>query len=771
MKQSKKIPLPIDPYLDEILTSLREYSTLIVRASPGSGKTTRLPWAIFEQLGKRVTVLEPRRIAAKMAATRIAEEEGLRLGEEIGYHFRFEKNVKDTSSVIFYTEGTFLKKFSSDPLLRDTDVVILDEFHERHLETDLALALLLDLQKKRPGLKLVLMSATVDLTFFIGGGMKVIDIEARQYQVELRYLPNVPSVLNDPLELKIKKAVLSVADLPGDILVFVPGMREIQRVSQVLNGPYKICFLHGELSREEQEAALLPADVRKIILSTNIAESSVTIPGIRIVIDSGIQREAIYSSWNGLRTIEDHQTTQSSCVQRAGRAGRTSDGLCLRLFSEQDFRQRPLHAVPEILKSDLSATYLQLRATGLDPVWLTPPPADKWQKARDLCRQLGAVDEQSSITSIGRKMLTMPVSLRSARILVEAQKLNPQGRRILLNYVCEVLEKDRTGKLYQRLQASSPSGPAGGESAWERCVLTGFIDQVAKYRPATHDLTHYSGKTLRAHSSLRELEEGFYLVIDITQRQEASVCLPVDEDWLWELEPFPLVETMTVEITEHILVKTRLRLGSILLEESSKKINWSAAPSQVQQEVLTKTKEQFSRALASFKESEAFGRLHLWAAKSGEDAESSLAALSPGEFFEKGFSFGQDDLVRYFTTSLTERLGARDLARDLPDKLRLKGPKELKVHYLLNMDPFIEAPIQDFYGLTQAPTLMNGKVELTVKLLGPHKRPVQITRDLKGFWERMYKEFVKEWQRDYPRHHWPDKPWEAKPFLLKSHLK
>ena len=774
MKQTARLPLPIDPYLEEIVAALADYSTIIVRASPGSGKTTRLPWAIARRATKKVLVLEPRRIAAKLAASRIAFEEGKVLGKEVGYHFRFEKHTSPESSLIFYTEGTFLKRFVSDPELSDVGVVILDEFHERHLETDLALAMLRDLQSRRPGLKLILMSATIDTTLFrAAAGIKVVEIEARQYKVDVQYLPNQPSVLSESLELKVKKAVEKVSTLEGDVLVFLPGMREILKVSQVLKGPYKICFLHGELSKEEQEDALLPSELRKIILATNIAESSVTIPGIRIVIDAGIQREAHYSPWNGLKTIEDSPTTKASAIQRAGRAGRTSDGVCLRLYAEHDYNQRPEYTLPEILRADLTWVYLELAATKLVPHWPTPPPEDKWAKARELCVALGAVTADGRLTDIGKRLLDLPVGIRSARILVAADELTVEARRELLRFLCEVIERDRSGELLRRLRALRPAGGSGGpgrETAWEKCVLTGFLDQVAKYRSSRHDLIHYSGKTLKAHPSLDALVDGFYIVFEITQRQEAISVLEIQEEWLWDLDPFPFKESVELEVGEKFSVKSQTRLGSILVEESSRSSSWSDLGPAEKKEALRKLQTTFSKALASFKETYAYSRLCFWAKRKGLDLEAAEANLSLEAFLNLGEPLREEELFKFLGEALSAELGAGGISQELPTKIRFKGQKEHTVHYPLHLEPFVEAPIQDFYGLLDTPTICRGEVELTLKLLGPHKRPVQITKDLRGFWEKTYVELCKEFQRDYPRHHWAQRPWEAPPILLKSQL-
>lgn len=765
-----KTPLPIDPFLSEISDAVRDHSTILVKASPGSGKTTRLPWALVKNLKARVVVLEPRRIAAKLAAQRIADEENLTLGQEVGHHFRFEKNITDSTSLIFYTEGTFLKKFLSDPDLKGIDIVILDEFHERHLDTDLALALLRDLQGRRPGLKIIIMSATLDTRMLDDfPDSKTIEIEGVNYPVEISYLPNTPSVLNQSLEAKVKKAIESVLNKPGDILVFLPGMREMLRTQEALSGSFEVLLLHADLTKEEQSRALGPSSQRKIILATNIAESSVTIPGIRIVIDSGIQREAHFSPWNGLRFIEDSPVTKSSAIQRAGRAGRTAPGECLRLYSQQDYNERQEHTVPEIFRADLTDVFLLIKGTGLTPHWFHPPTKDKWEKAQELCTRLGAIDEEGKITSVGKKMLELPLSARLSRILLSGEKLPQKSKERLLRFICEDIENDRSGMLYRRLQFYTKNAGAD-ETPWERCLLDGFVDQVARFRQKQRDFIHYSGKTIKAHHSLENLHDDFYVILDITGRQEAIKVFPVEEEWFWEMDPFPFSEEEEVEVGEKILLKRKTKLGSIVIEETPVKLVWSELNQTVKSRISDLSRSTFLFELQKFKETPVFERLHYWAKKKGHDIEKIEESLSALGLFDYAQELSWDSVQNYFQSEIETKLDVGNLDRELPLKINLGGKRELVIHYPMGMDPYLEAPIQDFYGLNDTPSIMQGQVPLTLKLLGPHKRPIQVTKDLKNFWAKTYQEMKKEYQRDYPRHYWPDKPWEAKPFLLKSHL-
>ncbi len=768
MKQNEKLVLPIDIYLPEIVAATQNYSTILVKASPGSGKTTRLPWALTKSF-KKVAVLEPRRLAAKMAASRIASEEDLTLGEEVGYHFRFEKNTGLKTRLVFYTEGTFLKRFLSDPLLQDIDVVVLDEFHERHLDTDLALALLLDLQTRRKDLKIILMSATLDENIFSAlPDPRLFEIEAPLFPVDISYLPNQPSILNQPLETKVKKAVDSLSPSSGDVLVFVPGMREMLKIKDTLHS-HNVFLLHADLEKEEQEKALTSSETRKIILATNIAESSLTIPGIKVVIDSGIQREAHYSAWNGLKFIEDRPVTKSSAIQRAGRAGRTAPGICLRLYSQHDFNERADHIIPEIEKADLTDTCLLVKSTGLTPQWFHAPPVEKWQKALKLLEQMNAVTLEGKITSIGEKMLEIPLDSRLARILVEGEKLPRKKKEQLLDYICFQIEEDRSGTLKRRMNFYLRS-EGSDHFPWESCLIKGFVDQVAKIRHKQRDLIHYSGRTLKLHSSLDNLMDDYFIVLNITQRQEAIKIFPVEEEWIWALEPFPFTEEDEIQIEEDITIRRKTKFGSIVVEENILKLNWSELDQSVKDKINILSQSMMKQKISRWQESSTYGRFEFWARYKRLNMEEVFTDLKAGDFFQFAETLKWEGFEDYLKNRIEEKFKISNLDVELPLKMDLGGRRELLIHYPVGMDPYLEAPIQDFYGLSDTPRIIHGQVPLTLKLLGPHKRPIQVTKDLINFWNKTYQEMKKEYQREYPRHYWPEKPWESRPILLKSQL-
>lgn len=430
------LPLPIDSAVPRVVDALRVARAVVVDAAPGAGKTTRVPRALIDAVpaGKNVLVLEPRRIAAKMAALRVASEMGERAGETVGYAMRFEESVGPATRLVFMTEGVLTRRLLRDPELRDVGAVVLDEVHERHLEGDLALALLLHLRAaRRPDLPLVAMSATIEADRFAAhlGGAAVVRSEGRMFDVVIEHDARADA---RDLALRVVSAVRRLVDegLDGDVLVFLPGAMEIRASMDALaplarTADLLVLPLHGSLSIEEQTRAIRPADRRKIVLATNVAESSLTVDGVVAVVDSGLANVASSSPWSGLPMLRKAAVSKASAAQRAGRAGRTRPGRCLRLYTRGDHDARPEHDAPEIARADLAAPLLLLSAAGVrDPAalpWLDAPPAAAVAAARSLLGWLGAVDEQGGPTEVGRRMLDFPLHPRLARVVVEAQAL------------------------------------------------------------------------------------------------------------------------------------------------------------------------------------------------------------------------------------------------------------------------------------------------------------------------------------------------------------
>jgi len=429
------LPLPIDPLLPEIVAALRAGPSVVIEAPPGAGKTTRVPRALHEAGlagGGEVVVLEPRRLAARLAARRVAQELGERPGETVGWQVRFEEVAGPRTRIRYVTEGLLTRRLLAAPSLPGIGAVVLDEFHERHLQGDLALALLRRLQRTaRPDLKLVAMSATLDAAPVAGYlGARTLRSEGRRFEVAVEHLSPEEAARPDVrLEELVVRAVkrLRREGTEGDVLVFLPGAAEIRRARDALSGwaesaGVDLLPLHGDLPPEEQDRAVAPGPRPKVILSTNVAETSVTIDGVVAVVDSGLARVASHSPWSGLPTLEVRKISRASAAQRAGRAGRTRPGRALRLYTQHDHDARPQFDVPEVLREDLSETLLALAALGvLDALeWFEPPPAAALDAARTLLVRLGAVGDDGRLTALGGKVLRVPGHPRQGRLIAEA---------------------------------------------------------------------------------------------------------------------------------------------------------------------------------------------------------------------------------------------------------------------------------------------------------------------------------------------------------------
>ncbi|MFL6282042.1 MAG: ATP-dependent RNA helicase [Pyrinomonadaceae bacterium] len=428
--------LPIDALLPDVVERLRSVPSLVIEAPPGAGKTTRVPPSILDARlagAGQVLVLEPRRIAARMAARRVAEERGEAVGETVGYQVRFEDVSSARTRLRFLTEGVLTRRLLTDPNLAGVGCVILDEFHERHLQADVALALLRRLQRTtRPDLKVVAMSATLDAAPVAAYlGCEALRSEGRRFEVKVEHAARHDE---RPLEVQVEAAVRRLVSegLDGDVLVFLPSAASIRRAQAACErvaaeASLRVLPLHGELPSAQQDEAVRPAaGVRKLILSTNVAETSVTIEGVAAVIDSGLARVAGHSPWSGLPVLKVSRVSRASAVQRAGRAGRTRAGRCLRLYTAQDFNARPEYETPEVRRLDLAETVLELRASGVGDLeefeWFESPSSESLAAAEDLLRRLGAIDARGRMTDEGRSMLRLPLHPRLARIVSEAER-------------------------------------------------------------------------------------------------------------------------------------------------------------------------------------------------------------------------------------------------------------------------------------------------------------------------------------------------------------
>src|SRR5467141_769063 len=527
-----KEALPIDAVVPEVLEALRTHAAVVLEAPPGAGKTTRVPPALLESVEGEVVVLEPRRIAARTAARRVAEE--LADPDVVGLQVRFEQSGTPRTRLWYVTEGILARRMLSDPQLRGVGAVVLDEFHERHLPGDLALALA---QRLLPRVKLVVMSATLDAAT-VADHLKapVVRSEGRRFPVEIDYLaaPDA-SRLGDQVAAAVRR--LTAPGTEGDVLVFLPGAAEIRQAAEACadlagHRNLRIVPLHGDLPAAEQDLALAPARQRKVILSTNVAETSVTVPGVTSVVDSGLARIASHSPWSGLPTLNVARISRASAAQRAGRAGRLGPGRVLRLYTRHDFDSRPEHHAPEIERLDLAGLLLELRAAALDPgslPWLDRPPAAPLQVAADLLRRIGALDARGDATELGRACAKLPLHPRLARLAVEAARRgyredgctaaallderDARGRATLAptgsSDVLDLLERRRSPRAEQAraqlLRLAPPEGPRSGarDEAILISVLAGFPDRVAKRRGADLLLASGGAAQLSPESAVR----------------------------------------------------------------------------------------------------------------------------------------------------------------------------------------------------------------------------------------------------------------------------
>lgn len=779
-KSTKAPPLPVDPLIPEVLERLRKAPNLVIEAPPGAGKTTRVPPALLSLPGD-VLVLEPRRLAARLAARRVAFEMSEQVGETTGYQVRFEEAAGPRTRLRYMTEGVLTRRLLSDPELRGVAAVVLDEFHERHLEGDLALALLRRLQAaSRPGLRLIVMSATLNaapVAAFLGG-CPVLRAEGRRFDLSVSYTPESA----EPLEQQVAGAIESLLrnGLEGDVLVFLPGAAEIRRTARACEriaarADLLVLPLHGDLPPEEQDRAVQPAGRRKAILSTNVAESSVTIEGIVAVIDSGLARVSSHSPWSGLPKLELKRVSKASADQRAGRAGRTGPGKVIRLFSAEDYARRPAEELPEIAREELSQPLLMLHAMGIrkpeEVAWLDPPPRAAIEAAEQLLHRLGALDGSGSLTETGRAMTRYPLHPRLARLVIEAgrrgagedgckiaavlsggerlpSKADHAGPSDLLLLV-ESEWEPRTRQLFSHILRLLPHSPrdAAGDEALLLSILTAFPDRVARLRQGGELLLASGGSALLSQSSSVRGHE-FLVAVDIEERREHGLPLVrlasgIEPEWLLDLFPERVRERTRVEwnrAAERAEQAGALLYDDLVIQESR------GGPVD---------EEQASRLLAERALEAGVGRFADPEELDEYLARAAFAAAHAG--FEPP---GEEDATAALAFLCR---GLRSFAE--LEAVARAGGRHVRVRYARNQAPWVAAKLQEFFGMQETPRVAGGKVPVVLHLLAPNNRPVQTTTDLAGFWERLYPQVRRELSRRYPRHAWPEDPLNAAPAI------
>ena len=653
----------------------------------------------------------------------------------------------------------------------------------------------------RPDLRLIVMSATMDsapVAQFLTAGSKgecpVLRAEGRQFELRISHRPHSTA----PLEAQVAAALteLLAEGLDGDVLVFLPGAAEIRRAAGACASitqarGMRIAPLHGDLSPEEQDRAVLPSPQRKLILSTNVAESSLTIEGVTAVIDSGLARIAADSPWTGLPSLHVGRISKASAIQRAGRAGRTRPGRVIRLYPAEDFHRRPEQAPPEILRRELSRTCLDLRAMRSGELrWLDPPPAAAWQAAEELLRRLGAVDGAGELTEIGDEMARYPLHPRLARLAIEAARrgagrdgcalaallsagarIPERGERTGSSDLLALLEEewDANARRIFRQLWNGPNKASEHREDLLPAILTAFPDRVAKRRQNDELQLSSGGSARLSRSSV--VREPLMIAADIEERRDQGQPLvrlasAIEPEWLLDLFPDRLRERSTLEwnrSAERVEAAQALLYDNLLLEESRAH---SPDPEPAAQLLYERALEAGIARFADAGEIDEFLARADFASRHGAacalneaDVHAALQSLCAGlrSFQELAASAGSGGLLRAVERRIPSA-AARMLDEIAPPTLQLPSGRRTRIHYERGKAPWAASRLQDFFGLRDSPRIARGSVALVLHLLAPNQRPVQMTTDLAGFWERLYPQVRRELSRRYPRHRWPDEP-------------
>jgi ATP-dependent helicase HrpB len=825
--------LPIEDVLPTLYRTLMEGRNALLTAAPGAGKTTRVPLALLDApwLGEqRLLMLEPRRLATRAAAHRMATLLGESVGETVGYRMKLDTKVGPKTRIEVVTEGILGRLLQDDPALSEYAIVLFDEFHERSLQADTGLALCLEAQRLfRPDLRLLVMSATLDCgpVSDLLGHAPVIACDGAMFPVEIRYLDRP---LSGHLDVAVVQSIRrSLAQDQGSLLVFLPGMAEIRRVERTLldlnlGSHILVAPLHGDLPQEAQDRAIAPTQpgVRKIVLATSIAETSVTIDGIRVVIDAGLLRVPRFDPRSGLTRLETIRVTQDSAEQRRGRAGRLEPGVCSRLWTSAEHQSLAPRRPPEMLDADLAPLLLELALWGtVNPAelsWLTHPPSGAVAQARALLTGLGALNAEGQITAHGRQMAGLPLHPRLSHMLLKAEPLQlgklacelaallserdilrgPSGRRHAdLRLRLDVLHGQheangttvdraacqrvaRTADLWQRqLPRSARSHRQGSVDEIGLLLALAYPDRIAQHQRGTDARYLMSNGRGALFANPDPLGSEDYLVIaDLDGGQQwakIDLAAPVqlrDIETLYA-DHIRMVDEVSWDDTTQMVRATRQRrLGSLILSEHGlSKPN----PSAISTALLQGIRQAGLDRLAWTPE------LRQWRARVAflrriEGQESRWPDLSDEALLHElddwlgPYLSGLTTLDRVTRLDLAQPLHAllsweqsRQLERWAPTHLTVPSGSNVRLEYETPDLPILAVRLQEMFGCKDTPRLVDGKVPVMLHLLSPARKPVQITKDLSSFWKSAYVEVKKELRGRYPKHSWPDDPLTAPP--------
>lgn len=805
-------PLPINAILPDVCHALDKDGACVVHAPPGSGKTTRLPLALMDEpwlCGRKILMLEPRRLATRSAARHMAGLLGESVGKRIGYRTRLDARTSLRTRVQVITEGILTRMLQHDPELSGCGCVIFDEFHERSLQADLGLALSLDVRAAlRPDLRLVIMSATLDVKVMASllGGCRTLSCPGQPHPVETRYLRMAETFVEDRMAKAIRHAL---ATEHGDILAFLPGAREIQRTLELLDNPGPGILFHpllGALTAREQDQAICPAapGTRKVVLATAIAETSLTIEGVRVVIDSGLARLPRFDPRGGMSRLITEPASLATIEQRRGRAGRTAPGVCIRVWDQTDEISRKPFPTPEILEADLAPLALDLALWGTpDPAqlsWPTPPPTGNYQTAMSLLNRLCLVDAANRITPHGRAVAELPLHPRLGHMILTAQAhgLGPTAIRLaailaepgqvmrggsdlreIVNPRTSLPEAVRAGEEQLFRATTTPPGTIRSEVAGLLTALA-YPDRIARRQEdGSYRLTNGRKAVWPGPISLASQE---FLAIADLDGEAASARIwqaaPLERE---DLERF-FGDIMIWEneirfdpLKDRVVTLRKRMLGSLSVEESP----LDAAP-----EILTRALLNGIRDIARLPWDEASRDLRDrvrflreldpdgWPDLSDEALLATLWTwLGP---FLPGARSGTDLAKAPLTQALKNLVGwdrLAELDRLAPQCLPVPSGAMRRIDYSPESGPVLPVKLQEMFGLPTTPTLAGGRHPLLLHLLSPAGRPVQVTRDLASFWKNGYPAVRAKMRGRYPKHPWPEDPTTAPPTAkTKQHL-
>jgi ATP-dependent helicase HrpB len=797
-------PLPIDTALPPLRAALAERGRAVLQAPPGAGKTTRVPLALLGEpwLSGKIVMLEPRRIAARAAAGHMASLLGEKVGDTVGYRIRMDRKVGPNTRIEVVTEGILTRMLQDDPALEGVGAVIFDEFHERSLNADLGLALALETAVLRDDLRLLVMSATLDggPVARLLGDAPIVSSEGRAYLVETHHRPPRPG---EAIEDAVARAVRdALAEETGSLLVFLPGAREIRRVQAKLSGlgdGVTVAPLYGDLPAAAQDQAIrpAPAGTRKVVLATNIAETSLTIEGVRVVIDSGLARAPRFDPRTGMSRLETVTIARAAADQRRGRAGRTEPGVCWRLWAKAGEGAMAPFDPPEILVADLAPLALELALWGGDLAWLDPPPAAALSQARALLADLGAIDADGRPTAHGKAMARLPLHPRLAHMVLRAKAEGVggtaaelaailEGRRPSsetdLRASIEVLHRDRGDPAVARLREAARDiarrfglGRGGGSEDAGALLALAYPDRVAKRRPGGRGsflLANGRGAALRDSDPLAGAD---YLVVaetdDAGREARILAAAPLDEATLEAVlgDRIAWVETVAWDPSEQaVATRRQRRLGALVLADAAlpnpdpaavtaallegvRRLGLDALPWRDGAMALRR-RVGFARALEGkawpdWSDAALIETLEEWLGPhlGGMRRRSDLDRLDLGQILSTALGW--------------ERQRALDALA--PATIPIPSGRRAAIDYADPAQPVLAVKLQEMFGQAETPRVGNGKVPVAIHLLSPAGRPLQVTRDLAGFWAGSYAEVRKDMRGRYPRHPWPDDPLAA----------